>query len=199
MKRWVVTCFIVALVLSVGFAVYSLFFKKRAQLKSFPPEPPIAFQPSNRMREPCRAVYYGFGNGDGVYDPVCFDLQAKLSEAADQGDIERIKELLRAGANANAKAGSYISPLQTAASRGHIDAARLLLDNGADVNCHYHPIRGMPLSSAVFRGQAEMVRFLLSRGADTSLEIEGRTVLAWAKQQKSWEIVEILEEAGAKE
>jgi ankyrin repeat protein len=57
----------------------------------------------------------------------------------------------------------------------------------------------MPLSSAVFRGQAEMVRFLLSRGADTSLEIEGRTVLAWAKQQKSWEIVEILEEAGAKE
>ena len=111
--------------------------------------------------------------------------------------MEQIKELIRSGANANAEAGDSVYPLEAAALHRHTNAARLLLDNGADVN-HWHPIRSNPLLNAVFSGDAETVELLLSRGANVNLESDNYTALKAAREGKNQEIISLLERAGAK-
>ncbi|MEP6903621.1 MAG: ankyrin repeat domain-containing protein, partial [Actinomycetota bacterium] len=127
--------------------IYGLVTKQPATFKYFPTEPPIVFQANAQNKGTrCMPVYYGMGDGDGIKDPFCSDLENQLGEAAATGNIEKMKTLLRNGANANAHTG--ISLLQTAAEEGQTEAVRLLLDNGTDI--HYrHPISGTPLLSAV--------------------------------------------------
>lgn len=197
MKRWL--CFLLTAILTfgIGLFAYSLFVKRTIRLRSIPLELRIAVE-SNGLNngQQCRAVYFGHGAGDGVCDPRCFVLQQELSQAAWAGDVERMKELLRSGANADAYAGEYIYPLDAAAASGHANAARLLLDNGADVN-HQHGITGPPLLNAVYSGNVDTVELLLSRGADVHLQGDGYTALRLAREKKNQEIVALLESAGA--
>ena len=63
------------------------------------------------------------------------DINQQLLFAAGVGDVERMRELLAAGADINAKEDSYDStPLIRAAAAGKVEAVRLLLKEGADVN-----------------------------------------------------------------
>ena len=55
-------------------------------------------------------------------------------EAADQGNIEAVKQHLDAGANVNAKDEVGWTLLHTAAFYGHKEIAELLIAKGADVN-----------------------------------------------------------------
>jgi hypothetical protein len=59
-------------------------------------------------------------------------LDEELLDAARNGDTARVRELLRKGANANAKDRGGWTPLHWAAFWGHVDVARLLLEHGAD-------------------------------------------------------------------
>lgn len=158
---------------------------------------PIAFQPNeqNKGRQ-CQAVYYGLGNGDGIDDPYCYDLQKQLSKAAFEGNIEEMKILLRDGANANATVGDSLYSLEAAAINGQTQTAQLLLENGANVN-HHHSIRGTPLMKAVNSGNVETVNLLLSRGADVNLVSDGYTALKLAREKKNQEITSLLQRAGA--
>ena len=197
MRRQLYFLLATILTFAIGLLAYSLFIKRTVRFRVFPSEPPIAFEPNKQNKgQRCRAVYYGRGAGDGVYDPRCFDIQKELSGAARAGDVERIKNLLRSGANANAYAGEYIYPLQVAASNGQTNAARLLLDNGADVN-HWHGIHGSPILSAVDSGNVDTVELLLSRGANVHLESDRYTPLKLARERKNQEIISLLERAGA--
>ncbi|MEM2790511.1 MAG: ankyrin repeat domain-containing protein, partial [Thermofilaceae archaeon] len=59
--------------------------------------------------------------------------------------------------------------LHKAVFRGHLEVARFLVENGADVNARN--IDGMtPLHLAVFRGHLEVARFLVEKGADVNAE-----------------------------
>jgi hypothetical protein len=56
-----------------------------------------------------------------------------LVEAADSGDVERLRQLLAAGADVNAPtATDGLTPLMRTAKGGHLEAVFLLLDFGAD-------------------------------------------------------------------
>jgi hypothetical protein len=56
-----------------------------------------------------------------------------LVQAADAGDVERLRQLLAAGADANAPTtADGMTPLMRAAKGGHLEAVFLLLDFGAD-------------------------------------------------------------------
>jgi hypothetical protein len=166
--------------------------KESGSLTLYPWESPIVFQPNGNRKQPCRPVYYGMGDGDGVLDPPCHELQRQLIDAASAGQIAKIEELLRNGANATATAGDSISPLQWAATNGHLDAALLLLNNRANVN-HYHPISGTPLSSAIRGGHADIVELLLSRGANPTLDMDGGNAFIAAKEKNNQKIIALLE------
>ena len=56
-------------------------------------------------------------------------------------------------------------PLHKVAIWGDVEAARVLIDNGADVNCTGEDY-DTPLHRAVMGPHPEMVRYLISRGAD---------------------------------
>src|SRR5947209_1360425 len=195
MKRVLFYFLVAVAAFSVGFIGYRLFITQSSKSKAIPPEPPIAFQPSEKNKgQQCRAVYYGLGNGDGIYDPFCFDLQGKLSDAAGTGDVSQIKELLREGANADAYSGDHFPPLFLAAEHGHLEAVRLLLDNGANPNRKY-TLNGTPLFAAVYGNHADVVGFLLSRGADFRVRNGDETVLKIARKRQYQEIIDLLEAA----
>jgi len=70
-----------------------------------------------------------------------------------------------------------MTPLMYAAREGHVDAARLLLDAGADV--HASDRNGVtPLFMAISNNRIPMARFLVERGADINVkDWYGRTPL----------------------
>ena len=67
-----------------------------------------------------------------------------LIEAAADGDMERVVDLVAAGADLEGHAWDGRTPLIVATAAGHIDVARLLVARGANVNAET-PWRGTPM------------------------------------------------------
>lgn len=180
----------------VGVAIYCLWTKQTSHFRYFPNEPKIAFQQTeSNQKAPCLNVYYGMGDGDGVKDDYCSDLQQQLSRAASEGDVEKVKTLLRDGANAAGH--TSISALQFAAREGNTEIARILLDNGADVN--HWALSGTPLHCAVWSDNPETVELLLSRGANVHTVGDGFNALGIALEKNNRKIIAMLKKAGASE
>jgi ankyrin repeat protein len=152
--------------------------------------------PQNKIA--CPAPYYGMGNGDGVLDGHCFELQKQLSLAAFRGQTTKIKNILRRGANVNSNAGDYLPPLFGAAAEGHTTTVRLLLDNGAEMN-HKYTLNGTPLFAAVDGHHTGVVALLISRGVDVNVHNGDDTCLKIAQAKGFIDIVALLKNAGAKE
>jgi hypothetical protein len=124
-------------------------------------------------------------------------LDTELYEAAIEGDYAGVRELVEAGANANAVIDGDGSPLIGAARSGNILIAQYLLDHGADPN-QTVPGDGSPLIAAAQNRRFDQVALLVSRGADVNLAVDGdENPLMNAAEQGSLEIVKFLVEKGA--
>lgn len=92
-----------------------------------------------------------------------------LIQAAEEGDADAVRSLLKNGADPNDSDIFGGTALIRAARNGNIEIAGLLLAHGADVNA---PIEGAnrttPLMYAVSNGNTGMVRLLLEHGADVN-------------------------------
>lgn len=93
-----------------------------------------------------------------------------LQCAAEEGDVERLRLLLDRG-DAECllnrfTAGLAWTPLHHAVSGGHLEAAQLLIDAGADPNLIDDESGYTAISLAAGRGDVEMVKLLLAHGAD---------------------------------
>ena len=64
----------------------------------------------------------------------CGGQAGKLRKAAKAGDVDRVKQLLDAGADINAADVFSQTALHLAALHGHKDVVQLLIDRGAEVN-----------------------------------------------------------------
>lgn len=120
-----------------------------------------------------------------------------LLEAAERGNLARMRRLLDQGAEADAVVPGDGSPLIAAARKGRLEAMRMLITAGADVN---RGVRGdgNPLTMAAKGGHLEAVRLLLSRGADIDLGVPGDgNALIMAAGAGQIEVVRFLLDNGA--
>jgi ankyrin repeat protein len=66
--------------------------------------------------------------------------------------------------------GEGATPLHKAAFSGHYDAAKLLLENGADVAKHDYE-GCTPLHKAAYSGQSKLVALLIENGAEVDAQV----------------------------
>jgi hypothetical protein len=102
-------------------------------------------------------------------------------EAALEGDIEQIRELLRKRHKVDTPYKDYTmlgerivairngTPLMAAVGQGHRNAAEFLLDHGADVN-RCEEGRYTSLMLAAMLGHIDVLDLLIDRGADLDAE-----------------------------
>lgn len=109
------------------------------------------------------------GNRDAVRLLLGLGAEADVFVVAGTGLTETLRELLRANpALARARLpGSGLTPLHFALGNGHHDAARLLLERGADVNAADEGDFGStPLHTAA--GDRRLAELLLAHGANVN-------------------------------
>ncbi len=116
-----------------------------------------------------------------------------IHEAAMEGDVERVSQLLKGGADVNASDDTG-TPLHWALFSNQPEIVRLLLEQGADPTVE--GLLGLPLEVAALSGDAEIVKLLLDHGANPDGGV-GSTPLRRASQKGSLEVIELLLAKGA--
>jgi ankyrin repeat protein len=130
-----------------------------------------------------------------VLVPALFAADPSLLTAARIDDMAKIKRLLRAGADANARDASGATVLMYAAAFGSLESLRSLLDSRADVNAV-----STDGSTALMwsTGDTGKVRLLLARGAQVNARSkQGGTALLSAALRHNVEALRLLITAGA--
>jgi ankyrin repeat protein len=94
----------------------------------------------------------------------------QLLDAAWDGDLEKVKEALRTGADVNAME-EYGSPaLHKAAGQGHYEVVEFLVANGADIELK-DKVDMAAVMSAATAGQVKIMKFLISKGAKINYDL----------------------------
>ena len=127
-----------------------------------------------------------------------------LIVAAEDGNIEAVKQNLAEGVDVNTR--SYIgeSPLHGAATFGHKEIVELLIAKGADVNAKGGIIDGTtPLHKSASNGHWEVAEVLIAKGADVNAKVKGdewkgSTPLDYAIRVVSTKTANLLRKHGAK-
>lgn len=128
------------------------------------------------------------------------DFRTQLSEAAQTGDLARLRELLHSNRDfVNMPDEAGYTPLHYAAYFGHLEAARYLLEIGADVDSvSLDPLRNQPIHAAASSGHVTVVRLLLAHGANPRATQSGQwTPLHGAAERGHVEVVDPLLAGGA--
>jgi ankyrin repeat protein len=126
-----------------------------------------------------------------------------LHQAVEQRQVERAKELLRAGARVDARDKLNVTPLMIAAREGFNELVELLLAAGASVTAKDRASRlqngkRTPLFHACEMGHVETARILLKHGADPDCTDQDlRTPFSNALGGGEQEMAELLLEFGA--
>jgi ankyrin repeat protein len=91
------------------------------------------------------------------------------------------------------------TPLHFAAYAGNLETARLLLDQGADLEARAkNKFESTPLQAAALCAQADMIEFLIQRGANVKVkQVEGTTALHEAAILGNERMIRLLLDAGA--
>ena len=99
-----------------------------------------------------------------------------IHKAANEGNIEAVKQHIADGADVNAKNGSERTPLHIAALFGDKEISELLIANGADVNAKYKDGE-TPLDVATYpnnpnKNKAETADLLRKHGGKTGEDLK---------------------------
>jgi uncharacterized protein len=157
------------------------------------------------MSELLPALYRGDRNR--VTELLAANPDLDVFEAAAVGQADRLRELLDEDpSRANAFGNDGFHPLGLACFFGHLEAARLLIDRGADVNAlsrneHVQTAAIHAATAAQTTDEAtryELVRLALEHGADPNLRQGGGfRALDAARQNGDARVEQLLLEHGA--
>ena len=118
--------------------------------------------------------------------------ESALMLAALKGQLDLAKKLVAKGADVN-KTGW--TPLHYAASNGHVEVIKLLLENHAYIDAE-SPNGSTPLMMASMYGNAQSVKLLIDEGADPLLKNQiGLTALQFAQRADRPDSAELLTKA----
>jgi ankyrin repeat protein len=90
---------------------------------------------------------------------------AEIHDAAKNGRLEAVRDLLSKGVDPDSRDGDGRTPLRYAAEAGHLEVVKALLDHKADINLA-DPGGNTPLFMALIRNHPAVARFLIERDAD---------------------------------
>ena len=131
---------------------------------------------------------------------LAVDPDLDVYEATAVGYLDRLRDVLAADpSQATAFSADGFTALHFAAFFGKADAARLLLEAGAEVNVYSrNGFNVQPLHSAAAGSHTEVCRVLIAAGADVNARQQaGFTPLHEAAQNGEGELVELFLSAGA--
>ena len=106
-------------------------------------------------------------------------LDSELLKAVERGDVGKVEELLKRGANPNTKDEKGRTPLHYAAAMGHLDIAKLLLERGADPSAR-DKYGQTPANVARAEGHSEVAELIESwarEGGGAPVGLEGLKLL----------------------
>ena len=86
-----------------------------------------------------------------------------LHQAAIDGDLDDVKQILNSGIGVNSKSKTGATALHWAAFKGNYDVAVYLLENGADVNASTHK-GSTPLRLATTHKKTKLIKLLKQHG-----------------------------------
>lgn len=124
-------------------------------------------------------------------------IKKPIDQAAVDGDVARVKELLDKGTDINTRNRMDYTPLLGAARNGRKEVVDLLLSRGADINAKERSGK-TALFLAAENGHKEIVQVLLDKGADINVVTgRGDNAFSIAKKTGNTEIVDMLAKKGA--
>ncbi|KAJ6131288.1 hypothetical protein N7523_001748 [Penicillium sp. IBT 18751x] len=125
------------------------------------------------------------------------DTSMAVLAAASRGHRDVVRTLLWHNFDPNEKDHcGFCRPIHRAATHGHVEILKDLLEAGADMQALNHDDE-TAYARAVIEGQANVVSFFLQRGTSTETLIHGGLSLAWAARHANLDSMNILLEAGA--
>jgi ankyrin repeat protein len=135
---------------------------------------------------------------------------APFLHAAATGDLVRVRALLDAKADVNAKDADGITALMWASMKGQPNVVRVLLDAGADVNAHagggltgFTDAFNTALMFAAENDHPDVARVLLNAGADVNAkgQMDDTALMLAAlagRSDAAQHVVQLLKAAGAR-
>jgi ankyrin repeat protein len=156
------------------------------------------------MSDLLEALYQG--KTEQVQKLLADDPELNVFEAAALGKTDRLRELLDEDASRpNAFGDDGFHPLGLACFFGHVEAARLLLERGADVNAlsrneriQTAAIHAAAAAEGKEEARYELVKLALEHGADPNLpQGSGSRAIDAARQNGDTRVEELLVQHGA--
>jgi len=144
------------------------------------------------MEKHCDCEHSQYGT---LYDQSLPELefQRGIWQAAIDNNISKVKQLLLKGVNVNCRDSSGYTALHYASRNNFFDMVKMLIDNGACVNCITKAGGDSPLHRSAYMGNLEITKFLVKNGASIELQNkDGQTCLHKAVQQNNIEVVKYL-------
>lgn len=134
-----------------------------------------------------------FLHGGFVTYTAFFLHSTPLMMAAHQGHVPILKLLIRKGAKVDQRDNMGCSAFSLAVSSQRMDACRLLLKYGADINSVDHKYNFTPIILACRKNDTELAKWLIKKGANVRLtDVYGRTPLHYAAWNYNQELVRLL-------